>query len=72
MSLDANALLLSLLLGGIGFVALSYGRKQGRPPQIVIGLALMVFPYFVSSVAWMLGIAALLLLLLWLVVRLGW
>jgi hypothetical protein len=72
MSFDANALLLSLLLGGIGFVALSYGRKQGRPPQIIVGLALMVFPYFVSSVVWMLGIAALLLALLWLVVRLGW
>jgi ABC-type spermidine/putrescine transport system permease subunit II len=72
MTFDPNALLVSLLLGGIGFVALSYGRKQGRPPQMVVGLALMVFPYFVSSIALMLAIATLLLILLWLVVRLGW
>jgi ABC-type spermidine/putrescine transport system permease subunit II len=72
VSFDPNALLISLLLGAIGFVALSYGRKQGRPPQVIVGLLLMVFPYFVSSIALMIAIAVLLLSLLWLAVRLGW
>ena len=69
---DANALFASFIVGGIGFVAFVYGKKQGRVPQMLAGLILMVFPYFVSNLALMGGIAATVLGLLWLVVRLGW
>ncbi|HEU4406077.1 MAG TPA: hypothetical protein VFS43_12485 [Polyangiaceae bacterium] len=72
MSFDANSLLASLLVGSAGFVSFVYGRKQGRLPQMLVGVALMAFPYFVSSVPLMLGVGAGLLGLLALVVWLGY
>jgi hypothetical protein len=69
--LDGNAILASMLIGSVGFVSFAYGKKQRRLPQMLIGLALMGFPYFVASVPLMLGIAAALLAALWLMVRLG-
>ena len=49
-----------------------YGKKQARIPQMVVGLVLIVFTYFLSSIAWMFVIAAVLVGLLWLTLRLGW
>lgn len=72
MSLDGNSILSSLLVSGIGFVVFTYGRKQTRFPQVVTGIVLMVFPYFVAGVVPMLAIAAALLAALWGAVRLGW
>ena len=57
MGFDANAFLLSMLIGGIGFVAFAYGKKLSRVPQMVAGVTLMAYPYFVSNVWLMLGIA---------------
>jgi hypothetical protein len=54
---DANAFLLSMLISGVGFVAFAYGKKVSRLPQMVAGVALMAFPYFVSDIWLMLGIA---------------
>jgi hypothetical protein len=71
MDLDANSLLASMVVSGIGFVFLSYGRKQSRLPQMVTGLILMIFPYFVSNVALMGGIATGVILLAWLAIRAG-
>ena len=71
MNLDGNSLLASLLIGSIGFVAFAYGKKQSRLPQMLVGVALMVFPYFVTSVLPMLGIAAGLLTLLAILVKIG-
>ena len=71
MNLDANSLLASLLIGSVGFVSFVYGKKQRRLPQMLVGFALMAFPYFVASVPWMLGIAVALLGALWLLIRLG-
>jgi hypothetical protein len=72
MDLDGNAILASMLIGSVGFVSFVYGKKQGRVPQMLVGLALMVFPYFVSNVALMCAIAGTLLLMLWGALRLGW
>lgn len=44
------ALFASLLFGVIGFAAFRYGKKQVLWSPIAIGLALMVYPYFVSQV----------------------
>lgn len=71
MNLDANSLLASLLVGSIGFVAFAYGKKQSRLPQMAVGVALMAFPYFVTSVALMFGIAAGLLVALAIAVKVG-
>jgi hypothetical protein len=72
MELDANSLLASMLIGSIGLGLLIYGKKQVRVPQIVVGLALCVYPYFVSNVLLMFGIAIAALGALWGAVRLGW
>lgn len=62
----------SLAIGCVGLGLLLYGKKQRRWPQSVAGIVLMFFPYFVSSLWWMLGIAAAAVGILVFVLRLGW
>ena len=38
-----------LIFGAIGFVAFVYGKKNGLFRPMIIGLALMVYPYFISG-----------------------
>ena len=71
MTFDAGSLLASILVSSVGFVLFTYGRKMGRPPHIVFGLVMLVYPYFVPGVIWMLGIAAILCGLLWVLVQRG-
>jgi len=42
-------LLWGLLFGSIGLGFFIYGRKQRAIVPLLCGLALMIFPYFVSS-----------------------
>jgi len=49
MTLDPTWLFVSLIPGGIGFVLLAYGKKQGRWPHVVAGLLMMVYPYFTAT-----------------------
>jgi hypothetical protein len=72
MSLDPSWLFLSLIPGGVGFVLLVYGKKQGRWPHIVAGLALMAYPYLTPTVPSLLAGGALVGVALWWAVRLGW
>jgi hypothetical protein len=72
MSFDPTWLFLSLIPSGAGFVLFVYGKKQERMPQLVAGLVLMVYPYFATSIATLIGVGALVALALWYVVRLGW
>ena len=65
MTFDANALLAGLLVSSIGFVLLVYGRRMGRAPQIAAGSVLLLYPLFVSSALVILGIAAAILILMW-------
>ena len=55
--MDDNSLLLGLVFGCIGLGYLRYGKMTKRTMPYVSGLALMVFPYFVSD--------------LWLIVLIG-
>ena len=71
MNLDGNALLASLLISSVGFVSFAYGKKQRRLPQMLVGVGLMGFPYFVSSLPWMFGIAVALIGALVVMVRVG-
>jgi hypothetical protein len=64
MDIDGNALLLSFAIGGAGFVCFAYGKKQGAILPMIAGLVLLVFPYFVSSLLLMAGIAIAVLALL--------
>ena len=70
--IEGLGIIVSFFVSGLGFVFFSYGRKMSRPPQVIGGLLLMVFPYFVSSVLGMLAIAALLTLAIVLAAKMGW
>jgi hypothetical protein len=58
MDLSPTNLFASMFIGAVGFVLYRYGRKQERVPQVVAGIALMVYPYFVVSIGWMLVVGA--------------
>jgi hypothetical protein len=72
MDFDAGSLLAGLLVSSIGFVLFMYGKKMGRSPQLLTGLLLMVYPYFVPGAVWVLTLAAVLLGLFWLALRAGY
>jgi hypothetical protein len=71
MSLDPASLITSLVVSSVGWVLFSYGRKQQRFPHVVTGILMMVYPYFMSSVALQLTMLPVLLLLLWVATRFG-
>ena len=59
--MDPTWLILSSLFSLIGFAVFTYGRRQRTATHTVIGIALMVYPYFVSSTYALVGIGVLLL-----------
>jgi hypothetical protein len=48
--LESSVLLWGLLYGSIGMAYFVYGKRQQRGVALISGIALMGFPYFVSSV----------------------
>jgi len=71
MDLETSSLVASLIVSSIGFVVFVYGKRQQRVPQIVVGLVLMGYPYFVPGVVPVAIIAAVLLVGLWFAIRRG-
>jgi hypothetical protein len=51
-------LLGSILFGIVGYAAYRYGKKAGSFNPMAIGVALMVYPYFISQ-TWMLYVIGL-------------
>lgn len=47
--MSASTLLWGVLFGSIGLGFFIYGKKQRAIVPLVCGLALMVFPYFISG-----------------------
>ena len=72
MDFSASSLFLSLFTSAVGFALFTYGRKMQRLPQVVGGVALMVYPYFVESAAVSLVVGAAILIAVWLAVRMGY
>ena len=72
MNFDGNSLLAGFAVSTVGLGFFMYGRKQGRPPQIVFGVISMVYPYLIGSPLLTLGAFLALLGLMWLAIRLGW
>jgi hypothetical protein len=59
-----GTILVAVLFGLVGFAAFRYGKKNGEPRPLYLGVALMAYGYFVSN-AWVsLAIGAVLTLLL--------
>ena len=72
MTLDPTWLMLSLIPSGIGFVLFVYGKKQGRWPHLVAGVALTIYPYLATTVTTLVTIGLLIGAGLWFAVRSGW
>lgn len=45
-----------IVLGAIGMAAFVYGKNTQKAKPMIIGIALMVYPYFVSSTLLLYGI----------------
>ena len=71
MDLSPGTLFASIVIGAVGFALFVYGKKQQRIPQLVTGIALMGYPYFVSGVWAMVGVAVALVAGLWAAIRAG-
>ena len=69
---DPSGLIASFIVGGAGYMAFVYGKGQARLSGMVIGIALMGFPYFVDTVWLIYVIGALLLALLWVALKLDY
>jgi hypothetical protein len=55
--MDTAAMLLwGLLFGSIGLGYFIYGRRQEKIIPRYSGIALMVFPYFIPNVYWLVGV----------------
>jgi hypothetical protein len=70
--MDPAWLLLSLVASAIGFVLIVYGKKQGRWPHLVAGLALTVYPYVAPTLLTLIGIGVLIGIGLWYAIQMGW
>lgn len=57
MTLDTSTLFAGIIFGAIGFVSFIYGKKQSEYKLMLIGVALMVYPYFVPGaiLQWIVG-----------------
>jgi hypothetical protein len=65
------SLFASLIVSSVGLGLTSYGKKQARPPQLVVGLVMVIYPYFVPAILPMVIVAAVLLAGLWIAVNRG-
>ena len=54
--MDTSSFLLGLVFSSIGLGFFIYGRKQKLAMPLICGIALMVYPYFVSSNALLVAI----------------
>jgi hypothetical protein len=62
--LSLATIVIAVFFSLVGFAAFRYGKKNGEPRSLFLGIALMAYGYFVSN-AWIsLGIGAVLTLLL--------
>jgi hypothetical protein len=72
VTIDPTWLFLELIASGVGFVLFVYGKKQNRWPQLAAGVALMVYPYFTTSIVALIAWGALIGGGLWYALRLDW
>jgi len=56
-----SQLFIGLIAGAVGLAYFVYGKKEGRFMPMLSGVALCVYPYFVSNVPWLCVIGVILL-----------
>lgn len=61
MDFSVSSLLAGLLFGAAGIWLIKDGRREGNLPWAVIGVVLLVYPYFVPNpwATWGIGVALL-------------
>lgn len=65
MEFSPYNLLAGLVFGTIGWGSYRFGRRLERWKPVAIGLALMIYPYFIG-IPWLLwGVGVALLVILW-------
>jgi len=62
MEFDSGYLALSLLFGAVGTGLFLFGKKAGKIPHLVAGLALMTCPYFITNLIAMTSVCVILAL----------
>ncbi len=65
MNFSFAGLMGSLLVSGVGFVFFTYGRKKSRFWFLIIGIIMMIYPYFITDFLPMVGLAVLMCSLLY-------
>ncbi len=58
---DTTTIVWGVLFGALGLGYLTYGRRQRAIVPLVIGVALVIFPYFVANLYALLAVGAILL-----------
>jgi predicted cobalt transporter CbtA len=56
-SFSMGSLIASFAISSVGLVLTTYGKKMARLPQLIVGLVLLVYPYFVPAVVPMVIVA---------------
>jgi hypothetical protein len=60
---DTTTLIWAMLFGAIGLGYLTYGRRQKVIVPLVVGISLLLFPYFISNVYLLVAIGGLLMVI---------
>ncbi len=66
---NGNSLLISVLFGAIGTGYFLYGKKQGKPLPLAVGIGLCVYPYFTPNLTLLVIVGIVLTALPWLASR---
>ena len=53
---ETDVLLWGILFGSIGLGFFVYGKKQKKLIPFLVGIALFIFPYFISNVIVLVGV----------------
>lgn len=57
---DTSTLIWGVLFGAIGLGFLTYGRRQSAIIPLVVGVSLLIFPYFMPNLYLLLAVGAVL------------
>ena len=60
---STSVLLWGMVFGSFGLGFFMYGKKQKAIVPLLVGIALFVFPYFITNVTWMVIVGSILVVL---------
>jgi len=72
MTTDAWNLFLIVMFSAIGFGYFNYGRKQRAGLSLIMGVVLMIYPYFVSSMLGLIVVGIIFMAIPFVVKRMGY